>query len=431
MAVDIVTWLLMLLAPGPRALHLVMVAALAVARPTLRLYRPRLRISWLEDLPRSLAAWALASSAAVLAAALTGFTRADVQDYLVFVALAVVASETARMLGMAMARRTRRQRSRGSRTLVMGAGKVGRALTDTMIAHPELGLSPVGFLDADPHGGPLQVPLLASDTADLASVIIEHQIDVVVVSFALTREAALVDTVITAHQLDCAVLVVPRLFELHHDGPDVERLRGYPLVRLRPDPTTRLSWWVKRSFDLIFAGMALLLLSPVIALAALAVLLESGRPIFFHQTRIGLDGLPFRLHKLRSLRPDSEEESQTTWNIARDKRVGPVGRLLRRTSLDELPQLWNIVRGEMSFVGPRPERPGYVELFSIEHERYWARHRVPAGLTGLSQISGLRGDTSISERARYDNYYIANWSLWLDFRILLLTAREVVRGSGG
>jgi hypothetical protein len=358
MAVDIVTWLLMLLAPGPRGLHLVMVAALAVTRPTLRLYRPRLRISWLEDLPRSLAAWALASSAAVLAAALTGFTRADVQDYLVFVALAVVASETARMLAMATARRTRRQRSRGSRTLVMGAGKVGRALTDTMIAHPELGLSPVGFLDADPHGGPLQVPLLASDTADLASVIIEHQIDVVVVSFALTREAALVDTVITAHQLDCAVLVVPRLFELHHDGPDVERLRGYPLGRLRARPDRpavvvgqarvrpcrrRLwrCWWPRRS-SLWQHSRA-----------------DRERPTdLLPPDRIGLDWAAVRLHKLRSLRPESEQESQTTWNIAQDKRVGRWGACFVGTSLDELCRSCGTsVRGEMSSVGPGPSVP--------------------------------------------------------------------------
>jgi exopolysaccharide biosynthesis polyprenyl glycosylphosphotransferase len=402
-----------------------------MGRPTLRLYRPRLRISWLEDLPRSLAAWALGASVAVVVAVLAGAPRTEIRELLQFILVAVVLNEAARMVAMATVRRVRRHYRLGSRTLVLGAGKVGRALTTTMIAHPELGLSPVGFLDADPGGGALPVPLLAYDTVDLADVIVEHRIDVVVVCFALTREAALVDTVITAHQLDCAVLVVPRLYELHHDGPDVERLRGYPLVRLRPDPTTRLSWWVKRVFDLVLAAVAGLLLAPVIAVAALAVLLESGRPVFFHQTRIGLDGLPFRLHKLRSLRPQNERESQTTWNIAHDARVGPVGRFLRRTSLDELPQLWNIVRGEMSFVGPRPERPGYVELFSIEHERYWARHRVPAGLTGLSQISGLRGDTSISERARYDNYYIANWSLWLDLRILLLTLREVVRASGG
>jgi lipopolysaccharide/colanic/teichoic acid biosynthesis glycosyltransferase len=161
------------------------------------------------------------------------------------------------------------------------------------------------------------------------------------------------------------------------------------------------------------------------------VLLESGRPVLFAQVRIGLDGRPFRIYKLRSLKPVNEQEAATTWNVVGDPRIGPVGRLLRRTSLDELPQMWNVMRGEMSLVGPRPERPGFVEQFSTEHERYWARHRVPPGLTGLAQVNGLRGDTSIADRARYDNYYIANWSLWLDLKIILLTARELLRREPG
>jgi exopolysaccharide biosynthesis polyprenyl glycosylphosphotransferase len=210
----------------------------------------------------------------------------------------------------------------------------------------------------------------------------------------------------------------------------VERIGGYPVVRLRPDPTSRPTWWIKRVLDAGFAALALVLLSPVVAVCALAILVESGRPVLFHQTRVGLDGIPFRIHKLRTLKPEDEHESQTMWNIANDRRLGTVGRILRRTSLDEVPQLWNILRGEMSFVGPRPERPGFVEMFTVEHARYWARHRVPAGLTGLAQVNGLRGDTSIADRARFDNYYIANWSVWLDIKILALTVREVVHGTG-
>ena len=244
-------------------------------------------------------------------------------------------------------------------------------------------------------------------------------------------ESQVVDTVITAHQSGCSVLIVPRMFELHHDGPDVERIRGVPLIRLRPDPTLRPTWWVKRVVDIGVGVLGLLVTAPLLLVLAVAVVLESGRPVLFWQERVGLDGKLFRLCKFRSMRPRDEAESQTNWSIARDPRVGPVGRFLRRSSLDELAQLWNIARGDMSLVGPRPERPTFVRRFSDEHERYWARHRVPVGLTGLSQVNGLRGDTSIRERARYDNYYIANWTLWLDVKILLLTAREVLRGGGG
>jgi exopolysaccharide biosynthesis polyprenyl glycosylphosphotransferase len=235
-----------------------------------------------------------------------------------------------------------------------------------------------------------------------------------------------VDSAIAAHRLGCTTLVVPRMFELHQDGPDIERLRSYPLMRLGTAPTSRPSWWVKRAMDVLLAAVALVALSPVIALCALAVLLESGRPVIFRQVRVGMDDQPFVLYKLRSVRMNGEDDSQVTWSVVGDRRVGPVGRFLRSSSLDELPQLWNIIKGDMSIVGPRPERPGFVREFSAIHELYWARHRVPTGLTGLAQVHGLRGDTSIVDRSRYDNYYIANWSLWLDVKILLQTVGELL-----
>jgi exopolysaccharide biosynthesis polyprenyl glycosylphosphotransferase len=306
-------------------------------------------------------------------------------------------------------------------------------LVQTMLDFPELGLRPVGFVDRDPfiaNEGELPVPVLSRRTSNLKEVLAQHDIGTVVVSFALARESDLVDTTITAGLMGRTVFVVPRLFEMHRDGPGVERLRGYPLVRLQHDPTLRPSWYVKRAMDILIGSLLLLAVSPVLALCAAAIWLESGRPILFSQDRVGLGGQRFRILKLRSMTPVNEHESQHTWNIAADPRMTRLGRFLRRTSLDELPQLWNIVRGQMSFVGPRPERPSFVRQFSAEHDRYWARHRVPTGLTGLAQVNGLRGDTSIEDRSRYDNYYIANWSLWLDVQIILLTLRELVRGSG-
>jgi lipopolysaccharide/colanic/teichoic acid biosynthesis glycosyltransferase len=145
---------------------------------------------------------------------------------------------------------------------------------------------------------------------------------------------------------------------------------------------------------------------------------------------VGLDGRPFTMLKFRSLKPTDELESTSNWNIGGDPRIGRVGGFLRQTSLDELPQLWNVVRGDMSLVGPRPERPFFVQEFTKQFPRYMARHRVPAGMTGWAQINGLRGDTDISERARFDNYYIENWSLWEDVKIVLRTTGQVLRGRG-
>jgi lipopolysaccharide/colanic/teichoic acid biosynthesis glycosyltransferase len=206
---------------------------------------------------------------------------------------------------------------------------------------------------------------------------------------------------------------------------------GIPLIRQRRAPFRTVSWQVKRALDVVLSAVALTGLAPLLAVLALAVRLEGGPGVLFRQTRVGMDNRPFELLKLRSLRPATEDESATRWTIVDDERLGPVGRLLRASSLDELPQLWNILRGDMSLVGPRPERPHFVSSFASTLPRYVARHRVPAGLTGWAQVHGLRGDTSIAERARFDNYYIENWSLWADAKIVLRTVSSVLRRSGG
>jgi lipopolysaccharide/colanic/teichoic acid biosynthesis glycosyltransferase len=211
------------------------------------------------------------------------------------------------------------------------------------------------------------------------------------------------------------------MFELSQaKSSEIDTLWGIPLMRLRRGANRSLAWRVKRVIDITVACGALVLLFPILAALALTVRVALGRPILFHQQRLGIDGRPFTLLKFRTLPLRSSEETAISWTSG-TLPVSRVGRWLRRTSLDELPQLWNIVRGDMSLVGPRPERPYFVEQFSERYPEYVARHRVPSGLTGWAQIHGLRGDTSIKDRARFDNYYIDNWSLSLDLRILLRT----------
>ena len=170
-----------------------------------------------------------------------------------------------------------------------------------------------------------------------------------------------------------------------------------------------------------------MLLSPVLLACAVAVRLETGPGVIFRQARVGLEGRTFTLFKFRSLKPVDSAESATQWSIDQDQRLGPVGRFLRRTSLDELPQLVNVLRGDMSLVGPRPERPFFVQEFSKATVRYDERHRVQTGLTGWAQVHDLRGDTSIDARVRFDNYYIENWSLWTDLKIMCRTVLAIVR----
>ncbi|MFP5021572.1 sugar transferase [Pseudonocardia phyllosphaerae] len=407
------------LGPGRATLT---VAVLVACRALAGLYRKRLQLSFVAELPRAAAATAVAFAVLLLAGHHGADDIAQVEQAVAwFVGLVVLPRAAVFEAG----RQARRRWGRCERAVIVGVTGVGVDLADKMLTHPEFGLRPVGFVDREPSGpGHPSVPHLGDD---VVRAVRETRAGCVVVAFAEASDSDLVDLAITAHRLKVSLLIVPRFFELYHDVASVERLRSYPLVRLALTPTARPTWWIKLALDKILAGLALLLLAPLLLAVGVAVVAESGFPVLFRQERVGLDGRLFELMKFRSMRPATDAESRTRWNIAGDPRVGPVGRFLRRTSLDELPQLWNVLRGDMSLVGPRPERPGFVRQFSAEHTRYWARHRVPTGLTGLAQVNGLRGDTSIADRARYDNYYIANWSLWLDLRIVLMTTRELLR----
>jgi len=221
--------------------------------------------------------------------------------------------------------------------------------------------------------------------------------------------------------------IIPRFFELGLQAAprDVDMVWGYPLVRLRRSTMRASGRAAKRAFDSGVAALMLLLLSPLYGLLALAVKVTSPGPIYFRQRRIGKNGHEVEVLKFRSMRVN--EESDTQWSVNDDDRVTKIGRIMRKTSSDELPQLWNVLRGEMSLVGPRPERPFFVEQFEQEVPRYGDRHRVPVGLTGLSQVKGLRGDTSIEDRAWFDNHYIENWSVGGDLMILARTAGAVIR----
>lgn len=391
-------------------------------------YAPKLTLSVLDQFA-SLMGRALVAGALVVALKLvTGEAGGDVliRTAVLYGALSVVG----RALVYPLVRCLRATSWRSHSVLILGAGKVGGQLAETMLAHPEYGLRPVGFLDDAPllSASERVVPLLGG-TDSLARVLTEGGIRNVVVAFGGTRESNVVDILRTCDRLSCEIFSVPRLFELQALGKDMDHLWSFPLMRLRRATFRSATWRLKRVFDIVVAGAALLLLAPVMALCALAVAIGVGRPVFFRQLRVGLDGRLFTLLKFRSLTQVDESESSSNWNISHDKRLSRVGRILRQTSLDELPQLWNIVCGEMSLVGPRPERPYFVDRFTENFPRYMARHRVPAGLTGWAQVHGLRGDTSIEDRARFDNYYIENWSLWQDVTIILRTVVQVAKGS--
>ena len=407
---------------------LLAVAVLLVAARTLGLYRDRLSVSGLDDLPLLLACTLMCAPAVVLARPGGGVTGATLALWAVCALLALVIGRSAAYAGL---RRARRHGLLTHRALILGVGDVGLSLAAAMIEHPEYGLRPVGFIDDSPLVPSSGMPLpVLGNSAGLASVIEEQGVDHVIIAFTATREIELVETVRTCDRLDCEISVVPRLFELMPRTSHNDDIHGVPLARLARAPFRSFTWPLKRAMDIGASAFAILLLSPILLLVAALVRFVDGPGIVFRQERIGIDGRPFELLKFRSLRPSTAGEGDVTWNIKGHREMSWVGALIRKSSLDELLQLFNILRGDMSIVGPRPERPFFVAQFEESLIRYGNRHRVPSGLTGWAQIHGLRGDTSIAERARFDNYYIENWSLWLDVKIILRTIPNMMKGSG-
>ena len=325
-------------------------------------------------------------------------------------------------------------------TLIVGAGYVGALVELRLNTQPQLGLEPVGYLDADPPPAELapdrQAPVLGGPD-DIEEVIRRTGAKHVVFSFMSGPDRDLIPLMRRCEVLGLQVSFVPRFFEQVNVHLALEHLGGLPLFGLRPIDPKGWQFAIKHALDRAAASLMLFFLSPLLLALALATRISSPGPVLFKQLRVGRDGREFEMLKFRSMRLAPPEEQTLPGNVTQlptdvgpggvegDDRRTAVGTLLRRTSLDELPQLMNVVRGDMSLVGPRPERPEFVEAFGMRIARYDDRHRVKSGITGWAQVNGLRGKTSLRDRVEWDNYYIENWSLSLDLKILLMTLSAV------
>ena len=324
-------------------------------------------------------------------------------------------------------------------TLIVGAGMIGTHLVKRLAGEPGYGLRPVGFLDADPlprrdRGAGLPLPVLGG-LDQLQTAIARTGARHVILAFSGERDHDLVAKVRQCEALGVGVSLVPRLYEAINERTSLDHVGGLPLLTLHSIDPRGWQFAIKHSLDRTGALVGLLLAAPVMIAVAVAVRLSSPGPILFRQRRVGRDGREFDVLKFRTMQMAPEA---TTGGFELPDGVAPggiegadrrttVGKLLRDLSLDELPQLINVLRGDMSLVGPRPERPEYVARFARDIARYEDRHRVKSGITGWAQVHGLRGQTSIDDRVEWDNYYIQNWSLRLDLRILVLTIAEMFR----
>lgn len=327
----------------------------------------------------------------------------------------------------------RSMRSReAARTLVVGAGDVAKRIVTAISERSEYGMEVVGAIADDPmfEADVLGTRILGA-VGDLADVVRSHKIEKVIVAFSSTREAELVGAVRAAVAGGAEVWFVPRLFELGSCAAASEHLWGFPIVKVAAPADLRPHWGLKRAFDVVAASICLLLAMPIFAVCALAILLESGRPILFRQERVGAGGRLFSILKFRTMTVADRDRHDL---IAKQAEITRVGRFLRDKSFDELPQLVNVLKGEMSLVGPRPEDRFFVDRFSAKFLHYGSRHRLPVGITGWAQIHGLRGDRAdelIDQRAALDNYYIDNWSLGRDVKILLKTIPAFIKRQEG
>jgi exopolysaccharide biosynthesis polyprenyl glycosylphosphotransferase len=400
-------------------------------------YRSRLRLDLVDDLRLIIGATSVVAMAFVTLRVLLSGDASVAYDVLRQWVFSVVYLSAGRVgLSVALSR-ARRSRETAIPTLIVGAGAVGRLVARRLQERPEIGFRPVGYLDTQPlpsQRAADDLPVISGWDVSRAL----HDLDVaqVLIAFSTAPSSIEVEIVRACNRAGVPVAYVPRLFEAVAADLEVEYIGGLPLMSLRPTNPRSWRFTLKYALDRLVVALALLVIWPVLAAIAIAVWVSLGRPILFRQIRAGVDGKPFAMLKFRTMREGgtADELLQLPEDIAPggvegDDRRTPVGRFLRRTSLDELPQLFNVLRGEMSLVGPRPERPEFVRRFEQSIHRYGERHRVKAGITGWAQIAGLRGNTSLHDRVEWDNWYIENWTPWLDVKIVLMTVGAIFRAE--
>jgi len=379
-----------------------------------------------------------------ISAMLTSVTQMVVTGERLMVSAVVVWTWLAALIGVtvlgfilaAVQRFARRRQVVASPLLIAGTDPSALDLAMRVRHHPEYGLRVVGFLSTDDPAVPAGSAPVLGGLDDLERVVAEHGVRTIMIGYPNDHDTDLLAFVARCDKLRMQISVVPRLAPVVNYQTRFEYLGTMPLLNLRAVNTESWPFAVKHTSDRVVASLLLVALAPLLALIAVAVRLSSPGPILFRQPRVGRDAREFDLLKFRTMRDAVAGEAR----FERERGLAPggvegydrrtrVGRFLRRTSLDELPQLLNVVRGEMSIVGPRPERPEFVEMFDRDVHRYQDRRRVRSGITGWAQVHGSRGQTSLADRVELDNFYIEHWSLSLDLKILLLTLPSLLRGS--
>lgn len=341
--------------------------------------------------------------------------------YVCFFCLAFVGLVSIRRILRSLFLRSRRNVSGSKRVLLVGENAFVSPFCKNVELHPETGLAIRGQLLAEGERegtGRLEV---FGDYSAIRKTLQQEGIQIVVFTLPLEHGGQLKEMLKSIDDLAVDILVIPDVFPIMPLHPGIEEFEGIPLVRVRASPQEGTARLEKRIMDVVFSAIAMILLAPVLLITALLIRATSPGPVLYRQARLGMDGREFSLVKFRTMRNDAEEANEPVWSIRADPRRTRLGAFLRKYSLDELPQLWNVFKGEMSLVGPRPERPEFIRAFQKEIPAYILRQKVKSGMTGLAQVRGWRGPTSLEKRVECDIQYIEGWSLGLDLKILWLT----------
>ena len=343
--------------------------------------------------------------------------------FLVFWIMTIISLSLERVLFREVLRYMRRKGHNLRYAIIVGTGSLANDIFNRIELHPELGLKIKGFLSQDKSavGSVINgIPVIGT-YKDIGKIIIDKDIDQVITALPIEQHALTVELLKDIGNEMVDIKVVPDLCEFMTLRGGIDELDGLPIISLQDTPLYGWNIVVKRTFDIIFSVAAIIITAPIIALISILIKFISHGPVFYKQERMGLDGKKFITYKFRTMMVNAEENTGPVWAKENDERKTTIGTFLRRTNLDELPQFFNVLKGEMSIVGPRPERPVFVEQFKKSIPQYMLRHKMKAGITGCAQVNGWRGNTSIEKRIEYDLYYIENWSLMFDIKIILMT----------
>lgn len=385
------------------------------------LYEPDPRRSVFRD-ARALVEVSLIGTAILVTvtflARLDWISRLTVLIFFLLSSAGLVAARTAMYLAVD---ELRRRGKYAQSLLIVGTGPLAREVYTRFKEHPEMGFRVVGFLGPSAGGLAEDLPPCLGEYSDLQSVVTRQQINQVAIALDRSDPADPIKMILELHDTTAAVRIVPDLLGLNTVQAGIDDLDGLPMVRVVESPLLGWPQVAKRLTDIVISAVGLLFGAPALGAIALGVRLTSPGPVFYKQERMGLDGRIFTMLKFRTMIPGAENETGPVWATSEDPRRTSFGRFLRRFNLDEIPQLWNVLKGEMSLVGPRPERPEFTREFRTRFPGYMLRHMMKGGMTGWAQVNGCRGNTSIEKRLEYDIAYLRRWSLRFDLKILVLT----------